>query len=167
MLRGAEREEHRRLRCQEDAERGDELGERRGGAERPVDRELDDHDDEHDEYVGQRDRERRRDGEAELTGPERPEREAREHGDRACGQVDEAGAPVRDHDADRDGGDRGPGPETEQEEEEYLVHVVPWESADGAGVEPAPSDEGSSFVDCYLPGGPIQPEARLNANLPW
>ena len=70
-------------------------------------------------------------------------------------------------DADRDGGDRGPGPEAEQEEEEYLVHVVPWESADGAGVEPAPSDEGSSFVDCYLPGGPIQPDARLNANLPW
>ena len=42
-----------------------------------------------------------------------------------------------------------------------------WESADGAGVEPAPSDGGSSFVDCYLPGGPIQPDARLNANLPW
>ena len=124
MLRGAERKEHRRLRRQEDAERGDELRERRGGAERPVDRELDDHGDEHDEHVGQRDRERRRDREAELTGPERPEREAREHGDRACGQVDEAGAPVRDHDADRDRGDRRPGPETEQEEEEYLVHVV-------------------------------------------
>ena len=124
MLRGAEREEHRRLRREEDAERRDELRERRGGAERPVDRELDDHGDEHDERVGQRDRDRRADREAELTGPERPEREAREHGDRARGQVDEPGAAVRDDDADGDGGDRRPGPEAEQEEEEYFVHVA-------------------------------------------
>ena len=136
------------------------------GTQRPEDGELDhDADDDHED-VGEGDRERRGDGEAELTRTERPEREARQHGDRTRGQVDESGAPVRDHDADRDSGDRGPRPEAEQEEEEYLVHVVPWESADGAGVEPAPSDGGSSFVDCYL-GGPIQPDARLNANLPW
>ena len=134
MLRGPEREEHRRLRREEDAERGDELRERRGGPERPVDRELDHDGDEDHEHVGERDRERRADREAELAGPERPEREAREHGDRARGQVDEAGAPVGDDDADRDGRDRRAGAEAEQEEEEDLVHVVLRGSADGAGL---------------------------------
>ena len=76
------------------------------------------------ERVGEGDRGWGRQREAELAGAERPEREAREHGDRACGQVDEAGAPVGDDDADRDCGDRRPGPEAEQEEEENLVHVV-------------------------------------------
>ena len=133
MLRGAEREQHRRLRREQDAERGDELRQRRSRAQRPEDRELDrDADDDHED-VGERDRERRGDREAELAGPERPEGEAREHGDRARGQVDEAGAPVRDDDADRDGGDRRPGPEAEQEEEEDLVHVVPCGQPTGPG----------------------------------
>ena len=69
---------------------------------------------------------RRRGGErkAELARAERPEREPGEHGDRACGEVDEAGAPVGDDDTDRDRGDRRPGPEPEQEEEKDLVHVA-------------------------------------------
>ena len=45
-----------RLRREEDAERGDELRQRRGGAQRPEDRELD-HDADHDhDHVGEHDR---------------------------------------------------------------------------------------------------------------
>ena len=56
MLRRAEGEEHDRLRREQDAERGDELGQRRGGTERPEDRQLDhDADGDHDHV-----RERRR-----------------------------------------------------------------------------------------------------------
>ena len=80
---------------------------------------IDDH-----EHVGERDRQRGGEREAELARTERPEREPGEHGDRACGQVDEAGAPVGDDDTDRDCGDRRPGPEPEQEEEKNLVHVA-------------------------------------------
>ena len=68
-------------------------------------------------------------------------------------------------DADCDGGDRRPGPEAEQEEEEGLVHVVPCVSADGAGQSTGPVGW-RSLLPRYL-GGPIQPDARLNANLPW
>ena len=133
MLRRAEREQHRRLCREQDAERGDELCQRRGGAQWPEDRELDHDGDGDHEDVGEGDRERGGEREAELTGTQRPEREARQHRDRARGQVDEAGASVRDHDADRDRGDRRPGAEAEQEEEEYLFHIVPPLSADGAG----------------------------------
>ena len=98
------------------------------------------------EDVGERDRQRGANREAELTRAERPEGEAREHGDRACGEVDEAGAAVGDDDADRDGRDRRPGPEAEQEEEEYLVHVVPVRiSRRGRGAT-GPVGCGSSFV---------------------
>ena len=62
--------------------------------------------------------------EAELARAERPEREPGEHGDRACRQVDEAGAPVGDDDTDRDRGNRRSGSEPEQEEEKDLVHVA-------------------------------------------
>ena len=136
------------------------------GAQRPEDRELDrDADDDHED-VGERDRKRSGEREAELSGAERPEGEAGEHGDRARREVDESGAPVRDHDADRDGGDRRPGPQAEQEEEEGLFHVVPCLSADGAGVDRPRRLEGRCSPTRYL-GGPIQPDARLNANLPW
>ena len=166
MLGRPEREEHRRLRREQDAERGDELRQRRGGAQRPEDRELDrDGDDDHED-VGEGDRKRGGEREAELAGAKRPEREPCEHRDRARRQVDEAGAPVRDHDADRDGGDRRPGPQAEQEEEEGLFHVVPSLSADGAGVDRPRRLMDRRFVYRYL-GGPIQPDARLKANLPW
>ena len=88
-----------------------------------------------------------------------------EHGDRAGRQVDEAGAPVGDDDAERDRGDRRPGPEAEQEEEEDLVHVVPWISADGAGLDRPRRTQGRRSSSRYL-GGPIQPDALVNWNLP-
>ena len=58
MLRGPERQQHRRLRREQDAERRDELRQRGSRAQRPEDRELDrDADDAH-EHVGERDRKR-------------------------------------------------------------------------------------------------------------
>ncbi len=93
----------------------------------------------HHEDVGEGDRKRGGEREAELAGSERPEGEAGEHGDRARRQVDEAGAPVRDDDADRDGGDRRPGPEAEQEEEEGLFHVIPCLVSRRGRSRPAPS----------------------------
>ena len=115
-------------------------------------------------HVGERDRERRTDREAELAGPERPEREAREHGDRARGQVDEAGAPVRDDDADGNGRDRRAGAEAEQEEEEDLVHVCPSRiSRRGRADRPRRL---RCVVRLGAVHGPIQPDALVNWNLP-
>ena len=110
MLRRAEREEHRRLRREQDTERGDELRQRRSGPERPEDRELDQDTDDDHEHVREHDRRRGGEREAELARAESPEREPGEHGDRARGEVDEAGAAVGDDDTDRDCGDRRPVP---------------------------------------------------------
>ena len=61
-----------------------------------------------------------------------------------------------------------PGAEAEQDEEQDLVHVVlVANQPTGPGFEPAPSGlTGRALVDSLLLGGPIQPDARLNSNLP-
>jgi len=76
MLRRAKRKEHHRLCREQDTERGDKLRERCSGTELPEDRELD-HDagDDHN-HIGERDRQRGGESDAELSRIERPERGA-------------------------------------------------------------------------------------------
>src|SRR6185437_11292781 len=120
---GAEGEEHRRLGDQQDAEAGDHLRQGRGVAQRPEDSELDKRTAGHHEQQGKRQRGTRRQG-GDLSGGQRPVGVAAEHRHRADREVDDARAPVGQHDAERYARDERAGPEAQHDEQQYLVHCA-------------------------------------------
>ena len=70
----------------------------------------------------------------DLAGVQRPVGVAAEHRHAAGGEVDDPGAPVGEHHAERDAGDQRAGTEPEQDEQQDLLHwsvLAGWRDAPG------------------------------------
>ncbi len=117
-------EDDRGLGGEQDAQRRDELRQRRSVAQRTEHAVLagDAQREGHDQADDGRGPDRQLDAE-EAARVEREEEIARHHRDGARGQVDDARAAVGEHDPETDAGDQRAGPEPEECEEDDLVHV--------------------------------------------
>ena len=123
LLSIAEREQHRGLQCEQDAERGGQLRERRGSLQRS----------EGQNSIATPTAMRNTNvitsagavgtSSSEDAGPQRPERVTRQHGDRPGRQVDDAGAAVEEHDAESDARDQRARAQPEEREEQNLIQV--------------------------------------------